>query len=96
MAIPRKRAPQRTVDYLERAEVETLLAHVNRRTPRGRRDYALLAFLYNSGARVQEAVDLPASALQFDRPYHVRLVGKGRKELSIVAGNDGVAAGARG
>ena len=80
LAIPRKRAPQRTVDYLERAEVETLLAHVDRRTPRGRRDYALLAFLYNSGARVQEAVDLPASALQLDRPYQVRLVGKGRKE----------------
>jgi site-specific recombinase XerD len=68
------------VDYLERAEMETLLAHVDRRTPRGRRDYALLAFLYNSGARVQEAVDLPVSALQLDRPYQVRLVGKGRKE----------------
>src|SRR2546425_4683383 len=80
LAIPRKRAPHRTVDYLERAEVETLLAHVDRRTPRGRRDSALLAFLYNSGARVQEAVDLPVSALQLDRPYQVRLVGKGRKE----------------
>ena len=80
LAIPRKRAPQRTVDYLDRAEVEALLAHVDRRTPRGRRDYALLALLYNSGARVQEAVDLPASALQLDRPYQVRLLGKGRKE----------------
>jgi len=53
LAIPRKRAPQRTVDYLERAEVDSLLTHIDRHTPRGRRDYALLAFLYNSGARVQ-------------------------------------------
>jgi site-specific recombinase XerD len=80
LAIPRKRAPQRAVDYLERAEVEALLARVDCRTSRGRRDYALLAFLYNSGARVQEALDLAPSALQLDRPYQVRLVGKGRKE----------------
>ena len=80
LAIPRKRAPQRTVDYRERAEVETLLTHIDRRTPRGRRDYTLLSFLYNSGARVQEVVDLSRAALQLDRPYQVRLVGKGRQE----------------
>jgi integrase/recombinase XerD len=80
LAIPRKRAPQRTVDYLERAEIEALLAHIDRRTPLGRRDYALLAFMYNSGARVQELVDLSVAALQLDRPYQVRLIGKGRKE----------------
>lgn len=80
LAIPRKRAPQRTVDYLERGEVEALLKQIDRRTSQGRRDYALLAFLYNSGARVQEVVDLSAAALQLDRPYQVRLLGKGRKE----------------
>ena len=60
--------------------MEALLAQVDRRTRHGRRDYALLAFLYNSGARVQEAIDLRVSALQLDRPYQVRLFGKGRKE----------------
>jgi integrase/recombinase XerD len=80
LAIPRKRAPQRTVDYLEREEVEALLTQIDRCTWRGRRDYALLVFLYNSGARVQEVVDLSVAALQLDRPYQVRLVGKGRKE----------------
>jgi len=80
LTIPVKRAPQRVVEYLERAEMESLLARLDRRTPRGRRDYALLAFLYNSGARVQEAVDLCVSALQLERPYQVRLFGKGRKE----------------
>jgi site-specific recombinase XerD len=80
LAIPRKRAPQRTVDYLDREEVEALLAQINRRTARGRRDYALLAFLYNSGARVQEVLDLSVDALQLERPYQVRLLGKGRKE----------------
>jgi site-specific recombinase XerD len=80
LTIPVKRGPRRTVDYLERAEMETLLAQVDRRTCQGRRDYTLLAFLYNSGARVQEATDLRVSAVQLDRPYQVRLFGKGRKE----------------
>lgn len=80
LTIPVKRAPRRTIDYLERAEMEALLAHVDRGSRQGRRDYTLLAFLYNSGARVQEALDLRVAALQFDRPYQVRLVGKGRKE----------------
>jgi integrase/recombinase XerD len=80
LSIPRKRAPQRTVDYLERAEVEAVLTQIDRRTPRGRRDYALLAFLYNSGARVQELVDLSVAALQLQRPYQLRLLGKGHKE----------------
>jgi site-specific recombinase XerD len=80
LTIPVKRAPRRTIDYLERAEMETLLAHVDRSTRQGRRDYTLLAFLYNSGARVQEALDLRVAALQLERPYQVRLFGKGRKE----------------
>jgi len=79
LAIPVKRGPTRAVDYLEHAEVECLLAQVDRSHPRGRRDYALLAFLYNTGARVQEALDLRAAALQLDRPAHVQLLGKGRK-----------------
>lgn len=80
LTVPVKRAPRRTIDYLERGEMDAVLAHVDRHTPQGRRDYALLAFLYNSGARVQEALDLRVSALQLDRPYQVRLFGKGRKE----------------
>jgi integrase/recombinase XerD len=79
LSIPVKRAPRRTVDYLERPEMEAL-AQVDRHSRQGRRDYALLAFLYNSGARVQEATDLGVAALQLDRPYQVRLFGKGRKE----------------
>lgn len=80
LTIPVKRTMRRSVDYLERAEMDALLAHVDRGTAHGRRDYALLALLYNSGARVQEAIDLRVSALQLERPYQVRLFGKGRKE----------------
>ena len=36
--------------------------------------------LYNTGARAQEIVDLRIDKLRFEKPYQVKLLGKGRKE----------------
>ncbi len=80
LGIPFKRARSRRVEYLECDEIHAVLGAVNRRTDDGRRDYALLATLFNTGARVQEVLDLRAHDLQLVRPFHARLVGKGRKE----------------
>ncbi len=80
LAIPAKRATRKPIDYLERDEMEALLSVIDRTHPLGRRDYALFAFMYNSGARIQEALDLNAVDLQLRRPFHARLMGKGRKE----------------
>ena len=80
LGIPFKRARSRRVEYLEYDEIHAVLGAVNRRTYDGRRDYALLATMFNTGARVQEVLDLRAHDLQLVRPYHARLVGKGRKE----------------
>jgi site-specific recombinase XerD len=77
--IPFKRARPRPIEYLEYEELETVLAAVDRTTPAGRRDYALLATLFNTGARVQELLDVRATDLQLTPPPQVRLVGKGRK-----------------
>ncbi|MFQ5915810.1 MAG: site-specific integrase [Nitrospinota bacterium] len=80
LAIPFKRARSRPVDYFEYVEIEAVFAAVDRSTPTGRRDYALLATLFNTGARVQELLDLRAHDLQLVRPFQVRLFGKGRRE----------------
>jgi integrase/recombinase XerD len=80
LAIPFKRADQRVIEYLDRAEIEAILTRMDRSTTDGRRDYALLATMFNTGARVQEVIDLRARDLQLVRPYQVRLFGKGRKE----------------
>ncbi|MGA2083546.1 MAG: tyrosine-type recombinase/integrase [Holophaga sp.] len=45
-----------------------------------RRDFVLLAMMFNTGARVQEILDLRPCDLQLERPFQVRLFGKGRKE----------------
>jgi site-specific recombinase XerD len=80
LGIPFKRAPQRTIDYLEREEIESVLKAVDRTTAKGARDYALLATMFNTGTRVQEIADLRARDLQLTKPFQVRLFGKGKKE----------------
>jgi len=80
LGVPFKRARPRSVEYLEYEEIEAVLGAVDRTTPHGRRDYALLVTMFNTGARVQEILDLRLCDLQLIRPFQVRLVGKGRKE----------------
>jgi site-specific recombinase XerD len=78
--IPTKKAPIHAASYLEPEEVKALLAQPDRSTIEGQRDHALLAFLYNTGARIQEALDVRPQAIRFDSPACVRLYGKGCKE----------------
>ena len=80
LRIPTKRGPRRAVCYLDVEEVTAILAQPDRSTLEGQRDHALLALLYNTGARIQEALDLCARAIRFETPAHVRLIGKGQKE----------------
>jgi site-specific recombinase XerD len=80
LRIPTKKAPIHAPCYLEPEEVKAILAQPDRSTIEGLRDHALLSFLYNTGARIQEALDVCPQAIRFDSPTCVRLYGKGRKE----------------
>ena len=76
--IPFKKTVQPGVPYLEKPEMDALLRAPDRDTNQGRRDYALLLFLYNSGARASEAAQLTIANLDLAQPA-VRLLGKGNK-----------------
>jgi site-specific recombinase XerD len=80
LALPFKRANQRIVEYLEADEIRAILDAPDRSTTGGRRDYTLLLALFNTGARVQEIVEIRPRDLQLERPRQVLLRGKGRKE----------------
>lgn len=80
LTIPFKRAPVAIVEYLEQDEIKAILAAVDRKNLDGCRDYTLLFFMYNTGVRVEEVVTLRTKALQLERPFQVRILGKGRKE----------------
>ncbi|HEY5376332.1 MAG TPA: tyrosine-type recombinase/integrase [Polyangiaceae bacterium] len=78
-AIPTKRTPPPETRFLERADVQRLLAALPSKGRRALRDRALLLFLYNTGARVQETADLRIGQLDLDGTLRVRLHGKGDK-----------------
>ena len=79
VAIPRKRAQSPETIFLERDEIESTLASLPKDGRYALRDRALLVFLYNTGARVQEAADLRARDIHFDSTPRVHLHGKGDK-----------------
>ena len=80
-AIPLKKVVPAAIGYLEKLEIDALLAAPNRATPLGRRDHALLLFLYSTGARVSEAARLTVGDLHPAAAGHplVTLRGKGGK-----------------
>jgi integrase/recombinase XerD len=78
-ATPFKKTAKTMIGYLEKAEMDALLAQPDRLTSLGDRDHALLLFLYNSGARAGEAAKLTIDNLQLGPQPSVRLHGKGNK-----------------
>ena len=83
-AIPVKRAPRPMVTYLEKAEMDALLAAPDGGTELGRRDHAVLLFLYNTGARADEVAhvriaDLGLGPTPGRVPASALIHGKGGK-----------------
>lgn len=78
-SVPLRRAPSQPMPYLEKAELDALLATPDRRHAQGRRDYAILLFLYNTGCRAQEVADATIGGLNLDSSPCVRVHGKGNK-----------------
>ncbi|CBT75377.1 MULTISPECIES: site-specific tyrosine recombinase XerD [Glutamicibacter] len=67
-------------------QVTSILESVSIETPAGLRDRAILEFLYSTGARISEVVDLDVDDLHFAQDAVVRLFGKGSKERVVPVG----------
>lgn len=80
LALPSRRNRQKTVSYLEPEQVRCLLKAVPMDEASGLRNLILLLFLYNTGARIGEALQMRWNDLRLERPWHVLLHGKGRKD----------------
>lgn len=83
LALEFKRAPTTRATYLEPEEMSSVISQPDTRTALGVRDHAMLLFLYNSGARVAEALAVRPKDLRLTRPKQVRLYGKRRKERVV-------------
>jgi integrase/recombinase XerD len=80
LAIPQKKFPKRVLGFMTREEIDAVLAATDPTTRSGQRDRLLFTFLYNTGARISEALQLRPQDL-LDRAVHLR--GKGRKERTV-------------
>jgi integrase/recombinase XerD len=80
LAIPPKRADRPEVSFLDRVEVDALLAAPNRTRWVGRRDHALLLVAIQTGLRVSELTGLRRGDVQLAAGAHLRCHGKGRKD----------------
>lgn len=79
MAIKAKKTLTVTVKYLTTEGVKLLLAQPDTSTPKGRRDLAMMALMYDSGCRVQELADLKVGYISFQNNPTIKIVGKGNK-----------------
>ena len=83
MAIRIKRAPKPVMNYLTFEGIQAILSAVDTTEYSGRRDFALLCLLYDTGARVQEIADCVVSDLRLTEPATLRLTGKGCKSRIV-------------
>tara|TARA_R110002050_G_scaffold276977_2_gene422439 strand:+ start:987 stop:2003 length:1017 start_codon:yes stop_codon:yes gene_type:complete len=79
LAIKVKRAKKKVINYLSIDGIKLLLEQPIISTLKGRRDLAMLALMYDCAARVQEIIDLTPHSIRFDKPYTIKIVGKGNK-----------------
>ena len=83
MSIRAKKARKKSLNYLTIEGITLLLEQPDITTKKGRRDLALLSLMYDTGARVQEMIDLTSSAIHLDKPYTIQITGKGNKTRII-------------
>lgn len=79
LSVPTKKAGKTSINCISLEGIKTLLEQPIRTTTKGKRDLALLSLLYDSGARVQEIIDLVPASINFNKPCTVNLWGKGNK-----------------
>ena len=74
-----KKTKKESITYLTIEGIKLLLQQPDTTTSRGRRDLTLLSLMYDTGARVQETIDLTPSMLRLNKPPTIKIVGKGNK-----------------
>lgn len=83
LSIKSKRTAQSHFSHLSQEGVTTLLSVIRSDSFEEIRHLAIIAFLYDTGARAQELIDVTPKDLSFSNPAHVMLFGKGRKKRLV-------------
>jgi integrase/recombinase XerD len=88
LSIRSKRIPEAPVTYLSLEEIQLLFSLPDTKDKKGLRDLTILVLLYETGARVQELIDLTLSQIKFGGTPSVELHGKGKKSRLVPIGQN--------
>lgn len=83
MSIKVKKNRKTALNYLTVEGIRLLLEQPDITTKKGRRDLALLSLMYDTGARVQEMIELTPSTIHLEKPNTIQITGKGNKSRII-------------
>ncbi len=83
IAIPSKKARKTVVEHLTPEAMKLLLEQPDRGCLKGRRDLTLMSVLYDTGARVQELIDIKVRDVILETPAVIILTGKGNKARRV-------------
>ena len=86
--IPKKRERKKVIDYLTKEGMDLLLKQPDYSAEKGLRDYVMLTLMYETAARIQEVIDLTPSAINYNNPCSVTIIGKGNKERRVYISED--------
>ena len=81
--VPAAKEPQKLVEHMSENAIKSLLSQPDTSTEKGVRDMFIMLFLYKTGARVQELLDIRLRDIQFGQNPRVVLHGKGEKVRSV-------------
>lgn len=91
LSIKAMKSDRPVVNYLTTEGIKLLLEQPDISTQKGRRHLAVLALMYDTGARVQEIADLTIGSVRItSAPYTIRLTGKGNKTRIVPLINEQV------
>jgi site-specific recombinase XerD len=77
------KTPKKLVEHMSETAVAAVLDQPDIATQKGRRDMFLMLFLFKTGARIQELLDIRLRDIQFGNAPRVTLHGKGSKTRNI-------------
>lgn len=91
LSVPFKKVPARPMNYLNTEEMKLLFSIPDQKKDGQLRDLAIMVLLYETGARVQELIDLCPSSIRFSTTVTVELHGKGNKTRLVPVNADAAA-----
>jgi len=83
LGIPFKKREKKTFDYLSKENLKHILEQPDTTQKRGLRDLTIMATLYDTGARIQELIDLKTGDVRLTKPAVITLTGKGNKKRCV-------------